>query len=141
MELTIAKVFDTTFHYTYAMIKSLQTCCLLERLAATICFQSYEKNTSLYYLIPSQVFCVGFAFLEMVFLPMICFDTMISLVDIVSGYLQLDYVFEPERCAPEPYYLPVYALIVMVLRYDVMRNMRDASNLNRFSAGIWSGTG
>ncbi|RCN27471.1 hypothetical protein ANCCAN_26793 [Ancylostoma caninum] len=175
MELTIAKVFDTTFHYTYAMIKALQTSCLLERLTATICFQSYEKNRNWYFLIPSQVFCVGFAFLEIfvketfeglaqafiflgyyvmhivgllvllhinrnltkkytgsgiplsmryqlaenirtirVFLPMIVFDTMISIVDTVSGYLQLDYVFEPERCAPEPYYLPVYALIVML---------------------------
>ncbi|EYB89468.1 hypothetical protein Y032_0231g2993 [Ancylostoma ceylanicum] len=42
---------------------------------------------------------------------MIVLDTMVSLVDIVSRYLQLDYVFEPERCAPEPYYLPVYAII------------------------------
>ncbi|EPB79235.1 hypothetical protein ANCCEY_01658 [Ancylostoma ceylanicum] len=177
MELNIAKAFDTTFSYTYAMIMPLQTCCLLERLAATICFHTYENNRNWYLIIPAQVFCVGFVFLNVcakerleglplafiflsyyimhimgllvllyinrkltkkytgsgvplsmryqlaenirtirVFLPMIVLDTMVSLVDIVSRYLQLDYVFEPERCAPEPYYLPVYAIITTSLQ-------------------------
>ncbi|CAJ0590182.1 unnamed protein product [Cylicocyclus nassatus] len=47
-----------------------------------------------------------------VFLPMITSDSFISLVDIVYHYLNLDYVFEPERCQQDPLYLRLYVVIV-----------------------------
>lgn len=68
---------------------------------------------------------------------MIIFDTLISLVDTVSHYLQLDYVFEPERCAPEPYYLPVYCLLVTVREKKL--HVLIAFNYNYFLARIRSG--
>ncbi|WKY09436.1 hypothetical protein Q1695_002084 [Nippostrongylus brasiliensis] len=171
----VAVAMDWMFTYTYAMIMPLECCCLLERLAATLFFNSYEKNRKWWLFLLSQPFCVGFIYVQRlarknfdgevlafvflgyyitmavgvvvlyvinrrltkrltgdgaalstryqlaenirtlrVFLPMIVFDTLISLVDIVTRYLNFDYVFEPERCADESYYLPVYLAIIIV---------------------------
>ncbi|KAK6059400.1 hypothetical protein COOONC_02976, partial [Cooperia oncophora] len=51
-----------------------------------------------------------------VFLPMIGFDTVISLVDTLGGYFRLRQVFDPERCASDPPYLALYISITMVRR-------------------------
>lgn len=45
---------------------------------------------------------------------MIIFDTLISLLDIVTRYLEYDYVFQPERCGTESNYLIIYIAIVTV---------------------------
>ncbi|VDP44386.1 unnamed protein product [Heligmosomoides polygyrus] len=95
----VAVAVDTMFTHTYAMIMPLQSCCLVERLAATLLFHSYEKTEN------------G---LCLVFLPMIIFDTLISLLDIVTRYLEYDYVFQPERCGTESNYLIIYIAIVTV---------------------------
>uniref|UniRef100_A0A0N4VSA9 G protein-coupled receptor n=1 Tax=Haemonchus placei TaxID=6290 RepID=A0A0N4VSA9_HAEPC len=60
----VATVFSTLYDCFYEMIMPLETCCLVERLTATLCFQSYEKNRKWFLLALSQPFCVGVAFLS-----------------------------------------------------------------------------
>ncbi|CAJ0590086.1 unnamed protein product [Cylicocyclus nassatus] len=48
-----------------------------------------------------------------VFLPMIVFDTLISLLCATADYLQFNFVFQPKLCQQDPYYLPVYISVVL----------------------------
>lgn len=60
----VAVAVDTMFTHTYAMIMPLQSCCLVERLAATLLFHSYEKNRKWPLLVLSQPFCIAFIYLQ-----------------------------------------------------------------------------
>ncbi|XGW02886.1 hypothetical protein V3C99_014707 [Haemonchus contortus] len=171
----MATVFSTMYDCFYEMIMPLETCCLVERLTATLCFQSYEKNRKWFLLALSQPFCVGVAFLSnyikrtpnadvytigviayytiqfagvivllyinrrlttkytgvgvslsiryqlaeniralRVFLPMIAFDTMISLVDMVVIFLHIGNTFDSRRCETESNYLVSFILTTAV---------------------------
>ncbi|VDO84506.1 unnamed protein product [Haemonchus placei] len=64
LEHPAAVFLDKLFHYSYTLIMPLQSCCLVERIVATLYFNSYEKNRRWALLALSQPLSIAFLLLD-----------------------------------------------------------------------------